>query len=55
MNRMIIVLDKVCLLSVIGLSFYMGYKTGVKKAELTSAFSNIVNMNDIMKQREEEK
>ena len=32
--KMIIVLDKICLLGVIGISLYVGYKAGVAETEV---------------------
>ncbi len=55
MNKMIIVLDKICLLGVIGISFYAGYKTGAKVTGMKHAFSGIIDFaNEVKKVNETE-
>lgn len=41
--KMIIVLDKICLLGVVGVSLYAGYKLGRKAEQLDKAFKTNFN------------
>lgn len=44
--RMIIVLDKICLIGVIAISAYAGYKIGVASKEIENAFNSINRSNE---------